>query len=191
MLFFTHASSREKHPESSSLVFKTSFCCDSTASMPAQHQDYFRILSLLLCSPPPVSHFGRSFPGQASLLFPGAIPHHKAWFCSSLTENLPQELPQLHPSLVQYLPLLIHFFWKDHRRDIQAPHWSHSLPRLVELGQSMQWSGLAPSPWGLQGRKGARFVHGISWNPFKSLRHFISSAKHLRHCTFIYCDVPS
>lgn len=149
MLFFIHASSREKHPESSSLVFKTSFCCDSAASLPAQHQDHSQDpFTAPLLTSTSLTLWQELF-RTSLLLSPGAIPHHRAWFCSSPAEDVPQELPQL-----QYFPLLIHSFLQDHGRDIQAPHyWSHSLPRLVELGQGLQWSGLAPSPLWCAGRE--------------------------------------
>lgn len=174
MLFFIHASSRKKHPQSSSLVFKTSFCCDSTASLPAQHQDHSQDPLTAPLFPSTGLTLWQELSGTSLLLFPGTIPHHKAWFCSSHAEDLPQELPQLHPSLVQYLPLLIHFFPKDHGRDTRAPHCTGPTLFLDWLSWARTCGGLG---WpqalcnGLQGRKGlgARFVCGISWNPFKSL----------------------
>lgn len=109
-----------------------------------------RIPSLLLCSSPPVSHFGRSL-----LLFPGAIPHHKSWFCSSHAEDLPQELLHLHPSLGSVSSSSDPFLPKGPREGHSGPslYWSHSLPRLVELGQGTQWPGLAPSPLGSAGKE--------------------------------------
>lgn len=149
MLFFIHASSREKHPESSSLVFKTSFCCDSAASLPAQHQDHsqdpFTAPLLTSTSLTLWQELFRTSP----LLSPGAIPHHRAWFCSSPAEDVPQELLQL-----QYFPLLIHSFLQDHGRDIQPPHCTGPTLFLDWLSWARACNGLS---WpqvlcGVQGR---------------------------------------
>lgn len=65
----------------------------------------------------------------------------------------------------------------------QRRSWPGGMQSVTAL--SLLVEGLSNS---LLGRKGlgARFVCGISWNPIKSPPCLISSAEHLRCCTFIY-----
>lgn len=68
----------------------------------------------------------------------------------------------------------------------QRKSWPGGMQSVTAF--SLLVEGLSNS---LLGRKGlrARFVCGINWNPIKSPRRLISSAEHLRCCTFIYCDL--
>lgn len=114
---------------------KSSFALTLTASLTVQHQDHSST-SLLLCSPPPASHFGRKLSGTNLLLLPFTVPDCKASFCTSHAEGLPQELHQLHHWFSIFLFCSISPSqgpWEGHSGP--SLYRSHLLPRLVELKQ--------------------------------------------------------